>query len=182
MTEDRRRRCASSAADTQQDIVALMATTPNIVIAIADTLATGFFLKQFRKHAPKTFVAGMSMNNLETLAEIAGPAALEWAVFSQVVPNPLGKTSTVQIDHSTVMKKFRDESLSSLTLEGFAVAKTLAKAIQMGKSGRDGLQELVAHRKVIDLGGLTIVPSDGTHHMSNYVDMALFRKGGGLLF
>jgi branched-chain amino acid transport system substrate-binding protein len=81
-----------------------------------------------------------------------------------------------------MMKKFRDEALSALTLEGFVVAKTLAKAIEMARPGRGGLQVLAAHKGVIELGGLAIVPSDADHHLSNYVDMALFRKDGGLLY
>ncbi|MBI1772076.1 MAG: ABC transporter substrate-binding protein [Burkholderiales bacterium] len=174
-------RVGASAADMDRESAVLARSNPGIVIAIADTLGTGVFLKEFRKHAPRTFVAGMSLINLDTLAEVAGPKALEWTVFSQVVPNPLSKKSLIQIDHSNMMKKFRDEDLSALTFEGFMVAKTLVKAIQTGKSGRDALQAL-AQKNIVDLGGVTLSPSETTHRMSNYVDMALFRKGGGLLF
>ncbi|MFZ6870609.1 ABC transporter substrate-binding protein [Undibacterium sp. Di27W] len=175
-------RIGASAADLERESAILAKSNPGIVIAIADTLGTGVFLKEFRKHAPRTFVAGMSLINLDTLAEVAGPKALEWTVFSQVVPNPLSKKSLIQIDHSNMMKKFRDEDLSALTFEGFMVAKTLVKAIQAGKPGRDALQALSTQKGAIDLGGVTLTPSDSTHRMSNYVDMALFRKGGGLLF
>lgn len=171
-----------SAADMERESAVLAKSNPGIVIAIADTLGTGSFLKEFRKQAPRTFVAGMSLINLETLAEVAGPKALEWTVFSQVVPNPLSKKTVIQMDHSNMMKKFRDENLSSLTFEGFMVAKTLAKAIQSNKSGRDTLQALAVQKSVIDLGGITLLPSENTHRLSNFVDMALFRKGGGLLF
>ncbi len=175
-------RIGVSAADMERESALLARSNPGIVIAIADTLGTGIFLKEFRKQAPRTFVAGMSLINLDTLAEVAGPKALEWTVFSQVVPNPLSKKSLIQIDHSNMMKKFRDEDLSALTFEGFMVAKTLVKAIQAGKGGRDGLQALATQKSIIDLGGVTLMPSEATHRMSNYVDMALFRKGGGLLF
>jgi len=175
-------RIGAAAADMERESAILAKSNPGIVIAIADTLGTGIFLKEFRKQAPRTFVAGMSLINLDTLAEVAGPKALEWTVFSQVVPNPLSKKSLIQIDHSNMMKKFRDEDLSALTFEGFMVAKTLVKAIQTGKPGRDALQSLLTQKSIIDLGGVTLNPSDTTHRMSNYVDMALFRKGGGLLF
>ncbi|PXX47829.1 ABC transporter substrate-binding protein [Undibacterium pigrum] len=175
-------RIGAAAADMERESAILAKSNPGIVIAIADTLGTGIFLKEFRKQAPRTFVAGMSLINLDTLAEVAGPKALEWTVFSQVVPNPLSKKSLIQIDHSNMMKKFRDEDLSALTFEGFMVAKTLVKAIQTGKPGRDALQGLLTQKSIIDLGGVTLNPSESTHRMSNYVDMALFRKGGGLLF
>lgn len=169
-------------ADMARESAVLAKTNPGIVIAISDTLGTGIFLKEFRKYAPRTFVAGMSLINLDRLAEVAGPTALEWTVFSQVVPNPLSKKSPIQMDHSNMMKKFRDEDLSSLTFEGFMVAKTLVKGIQMAKPGRDAVQSLAVQKSVIDLGGITVTTSDGTHRMSSFVDMALFRKGGGLLF
>ncbi|MFZ6657145.1 ABC transporter substrate-binding protein [Undibacterium sp. TJN19] len=173
---------SAAPADMQRESAALAKANPGIVFAIADTFGTGTFLKEFRKSAPRTFVAGMSLINLDTLAEVAGPKALEWTVFSQVVPNPLSKKSVIQIDHSSMMKKFRDEDLSSLTFEGFIVAKTLVKGIQMAKPGRDAVQTLALQKNLIDLGGISISVSEGTHRMSNFVDMALFRKGGGLLF
>ncbi|MFZ6772695.1 ABC transporter substrate-binding protein [Undibacterium sp. SXout7W] len=172
----------NSPASIDKESNALAKANPNVVITVADTLGTGMFLKEFRKYAPKTFVAGISLINLDTLAEVAGAKSLEWTVFSQVVPNPLAKKSPIQIDHSNMMKKFRDEDISSLTLEGFAVAKTLVKAIQLSKSGKDGLQALAAQKGLLDLGGMMIMPSSNNQHMSNFVEMALFKKGGGLLF
>ncbi|MFZ6674056.1 ABC transporter substrate-binding protein [Undibacterium sp. Xuan67W] len=171
-----------SSTDIEKDAIAMSKNSPHIVIAIADTLSTGLFLREFRKTSPKTFVAGMSLTNLETLSELAGQKALEWSVFSQVVPSPTGNKSIIQIDHSKMMKKFRDEDLSALTLEGFIVAKTLTKAIQVSKTNRDGLQILSSQKGNIDLGGINITPSDASHHMSSFVDMALFKKGGGLTF
>jgi hypothetical protein len=52
----------------------------------------------------------------------------------------------------------------------------------MAKPGRDAVQVLAAQKNLIDLGGISVNVSEGTHRMSNFVDMALFRKGGGLLF
>lgn len=169
-------------ADTEKEAKKLAAAAPDIVIAVADTISTGLFLKEFRKHAARTFVAGTSLINLTTLAEMTNPKMLEWTVFAQVVPNPSAGVSVIQNDHMRMMKKYRDESMSSLTLEGFAVGKTLVKAIQMGGPGKPGAQNFFAQKGQIDLGGLTINPADPDLHLSGYVDIALFRKGGGLLF
>jgi len=160
----------------------LAKANPNIVIVVADTIGTGTFLKEFRKYAPRTFVAGMSLTNLNTLAEIADQKSMEWTVFSQVVPNPQGKKIPVQLEHSNMMKKYRDEDVSALTFEGFVVAKTLAKAIQLSKGGKDGLQILASQKNSIDMGGIILTPNEAGARMSSYVDIALFRKGGGLLF
>jgi ribonuclease PH len=171
-----------NSAAVQNAAIALAKAEPNIVITIADTLGTGQFLKLFRPHAPRTMVAGTSLINLQTLSELIDSKNLEWTVFSQVVPNPAGKKSGLQIEHSKMMKKFRDEELSTLTLEGFAVAKTLVQAINLGKPLRETLPAFVAQRSVVDLGGVFVNPSDPNHHLSNYVDIALFRKNGSLAF
>lgn len=173
----------NSPAEIANEALKLSNASPKMVIAIADTFTTGLFLRAFRKNAPSTFVAGTSLINLNTLTEIAGAKATEWTVFSQVVPNPTSGASALQSDHINMMKKFRDESLSSITLEGFAVGKTLVKAIQMEGSNRGGgLQNFIAHKGTIDLGGLKIVTSDKRNNMSNFVDIALFKKDGSLLF
>jgi branched-chain amino acid transport system substrate-binding protein len=156
---------------------------PGFVIVIADTIGTALFLKEFRKHDAQTFVAGTSLINLSTLRELAGAKALEWTVFSQVVPNPSAGTSVLQLEHLNMMKKYRDETVSSLTLEGFAAAKGLARAIQQSKrSSRSALHELLAQNQDIDLGGLSIVASPRNNHLSSYLDFALLKKGSGLMF
>ncbi len=159
----------------------LAQTRPDIVICLLDTINTGLFLKAFRKQASKTFVAGTSLTNLATLAEIAGNSAMEWTVFSQVVPNPNAASSAIQIEHAKTMRKFRDEAISAMTLEGFAVAKTLVHAMQKTQgSGSADLQTLT--RSNIDLGGLRLVRTDGASNLSQFVDIALFRRGGSLLY
>lgn len=168
-------------ASNARQIRLLAQTRPDIVICLLDTINTGLFLKSFRKLADKTFVAGTSLTNLATLAELAGNGAMEWTVFSQVVPNPNTASSSIQIEHARAMRKFRDEAISAMTFEGFAVAKTLVHAMQGGPSnGAADLQSLT--RSNIDLGGLRLVRTDGAANLSQFVDIALFRRGGGLLY
>lgn len=158
-------------------IARLAATRPGFVIVIADTFGTAFFLKEFRKSAPQTFVAGTSLINLETLREVAGARAVEWTVFSQVVPNPAAGKTQIQLEHMSMIRKYRDEPASSLTLEGFAAAKTLVKAIQRAKrSPHAVLQDLMAQDAAIDLGGMTASFSPKDNHLSGYLDIALFKK------
>jgi ABC-type branched-subunit amino acid transport system substrate-binding protein len=166
----------------EQEASALAASAPNIVIVIGDTVSAGIFLKAFRRHAERTLVAGTSLVNLETLAEVAGPKSLEWTVFSQVVPSPLGKQMKVQLDHSAMMKRFRDEALSAATLEGYLAAMTLCRAIREGGADGRALRKFSAQKGLLDLGGMLVNPSSVDHHLSGYVDIALFRKGGSLLY
>lgn len=160
----------------------LGAAGPKLVITMADTIGSAQFLKAFRKHDAATFVAGTSLINLSTLSQIAGTAATEFTVFSQVVPNPGSNATVLQAEHINMMKKFRDEPASSLTLEGFAVAKTLVRGIQADIAGRGGLQAMAASKNAFDLGGMTMLIDEKGNNLSRYVDIALFKRGGGLMF
>lgn len=161
----------------------LASARPGFVLVIADTIGTAEFLKEYRKHNAQTFVAGTSLTNLSTLRELAGARSVEWTVFSQVVPNPSAGTTLIQVEHLNMMKKFRDEAVSSLTLEGFAAAKALTKVIQQGRrNGRSALQEFISQNGNIDLGGLSAVTSGESNRLSNYLDIALFKRGAGLVF
>ncbi len=163
---------AATPAANEQEAKRLAGAGAKMVITIADTIASAQFLKAFRKHDPSTFVAGTSLINLETLAQIAGAKATEFTVFSQVVPNPDSSASVLQSEHTKMMKKFRDEPASALTLEGFAVAKTLVRTMQAP----------AGPKAPIDLGGMTIVAGDRDQNMSQFVDIALFKRGGGLMY
>jgi branched-chain amino acid transport system substrate-binding protein len=185
--QDRRMKLSGTAhIDANGDKVAqaaqrLAASKPSFVLVIADTISTALFLKEYRKRDAQTFVVGTSLINLLTLRELAGRQAVEWTVFSQVVPNPVASTSVLQMEHLTMMRKYRDEEVSTLTLEGFAAAKALGKSIQHSRRGpRQALQELLANGSNIDLGGYSIAASN--NRLSTYLDIALTRKGNGLVF
>jgi branched-chain amino acid transport system substrate-binding protein len=176
-------RIQGSGADMDAQAKRLAASKPGFVLAVGDTITTALFLKRFRTYAAQTIVAGDSLINLSTLREIAGAGAVEWTVFSQVVPNPASSATRLQMDHVRTMKKYRDEEVSSLTLEGYAVARTLVAAIQQARAGdRAVLQSLAASRRTLDLGGLLVgVAADGAP-LSSFLDVALFHKGSGLVF
>jgi branched-chain amino acid transport system substrate-binding protein len=165
------------------DAARLARTAPRFVVVIADGIGTALFLKEFRKHQRDTYVAGTSLTNLEMLVQLAGPQAVEWTLFSQVVPDPRAGRSLLQIEHLDMLRRFRDEPPSSLTLEGFAVAKSLVAAITMSGTGsRSALRELGNRQAELELGGLAIVFSRNWAPLSRYLDIALFRKGGYLVF
>jgi ABC-type branched-subunit amino acid transport system substrate-binding protein len=166
-----------------QEARRLAGMRPGFILVLADTIGTALFLKEYRKHGGTSFVAGTSLTNLTTLRELAGAKAVEWTVFSQVVPNPGAGTSLLQVEHLNMMRKFRDEEVSSLTLEGFAAAKALVRAIRHTRqAGSGGLQEYFSQGGAIDLGGLAVGTSRHGNRLSTYIDIALFKKGGGLMF
>lgn len=181
VTEEVRINSSGTALDSETKRLA--ASRPGFVLTIADTITTSLFLKKFRTYDAHTIVAGTSLINLSALREIAGPRAVEWTVFSQVVPNPNGQQSGLQMEHMRTMKKYRDEEVSALTLEGFAVAKTLAMAMQQSTQHAGFLlQELIAQKRMFDLGGFSIGRNKANDSLSNYLDVALFKNGSALVF
>ncbi|MES2015061.1 MAG: ABC transporter substrate-binding protein [Pseudomonadota bacterium] len=165
---------SGSGAAVQAEAQRLGAASPKVVITIADTYASAQFLRAFRRYDQASFVAGTSLTNLTMLSEIAGAPATAFTVFSQVVPNPGSAVSALQSEHIEMMKRFRDEPVSSVTLEGFAVAKTLVRMMrQQGAKGAPA---------TMDLGGMIVGTPAGGYNMSRFVDIALFTKGGGLMF
>lgn len=155
---------------------------PGFVIVIADTVSTGLFLKEFRKYASHTFVAGSSLTNLAMLRQLAGPKSVDWTVFSQVVPNPNIGSSSIQLEHMNMMKKYRDEPVSSFTLEGFSAAKSWTRLIQGHKRGTAAEQAFNVPNGGIDIGGYIVGATPASNHLSGYVDIALFSKANGLTF
>lgn len=176
-------RISEDSESLAKETIRLAKTAPRFVVVIADSVSTALFLKEFRKHQRETYVAGTSLTNLETLLQVAGAQAVEWTLFSQAVPNPRAGRSALQVEHQDMLKRFRDEVPSSMTLEGFAVAKSLVAAMTLSRqSGNQVLRDLGAKQAEIDLGGLSIVFSREHGHLSHYLDLALFRKGGYLVF
>lgn len=168
-------------AQAAQVAARVAAARPGFVLVIADTIGTGLFLREFRKHDAQTIVAGTSLINLATLREIAGARAVQWTVYAQVVPDPGSGASLLQFEHLNMMRKYRDEEVSALTLEGFAVAKALAKMIGQAR-GRQAVQEFIAGRGRIDLGGMHISAAGDGASLSVFLDIALLGKGGALVY
>lgn len=167
----------ASPALLQEEARRLSKSGAKLVITIGDTFGSAQFLRAFRAHDASTFVAGTSLINLTTLGEIAGARATEWTVFSQVVPNPGSAVSPLQAEHIKMMKRFRDEPVSALTLEGFAVAKTLVQMLRVDGTGQVSLAGHGTAKNGTDLGGMIVAHPERGHNLSRYVDIALFKRG-----
>ncbi|MFC5474222.1 ABC transporter substrate-binding protein [Paraherbaspirillum soli] len=175
-------RLTNGSTQMSAEAARLALAKPGFVLMIADTVNAGLFLKEFRKYAPQTFVAGSSLTNLTTLRQLAGIKAVEWTVFSQVVPNPNVGSSAIQLEHVNTMKKYRDEPVSALTLEGFIAAKSWTRLLQTVKRGNQGQADYSVPDAGFDVGGYVVGATPNSRHLSNYIDIALFNKANGLTF
>ena len=160
---------------------------PQVVVVAADTIAMAEFLKKFRALDRGINVVGFSTVNHRTLIEIAKPEFAVGTMLTQVVPHPQSNDTRVQSDHRAMMKKFRDEPPSHLTLEGFIAAKGLVRALERAQErtgrvvNRASIAAALAGTKQFDLDGITISFTSENDRGSKFVDLAYLRKSGSLV-
>jgi ABC-type branched-subunit amino acid transport system substrate-binding protein len=156
---------------------------PQVVIVVADALALAEVIKTYRPLDPGSLVVGLSMVNHETLLQIAGPVLARGTLLTQVVPDPLKTNSTVLREHIELMKRYRDEPPSHLTLEGFIAAKVLVQAIR--GAGRDlspaGITTALRAMPRVDLDESYVTWLAAYKRDANFVDVTFLRGDGTLL-
>lgn len=154
-----------------------------VVVIAADTISAAEFLKRFRPLNKGANVVGFSTVNHRTLIELATPDFAAGTMLTQVVPHPDANTTKLQFEHRTLMKKYRDEPPSHVTLEGFLAAKGLVRALE--RSGRDlsrtNIAASLSGEKRFDLEGMTLVFTSKSDRGSNFVDLTFLRKSGALV-
>ncbi len=154
-----------------------------VVVIAADTIATAEFLKSFRPQNKGANVVGFSTVNHRTLIELASPDFAESVMLTQVVPHPDANNSRLQAEHRALMKKYRDEPPSHVTLEGFVAGKGLVRALE--RSGKDlsraNIASAFSGEKRFDLEGMTLVFTPKSDRGSNFVDLTFLRKTGKLV-
>lgn len=112
-----------------------LAQKPQVIVIVADTIASAEFVKQVRGLDNSAQIVALSTVNHRTLMELAKADLATGTMITQVVPNPLARVTKLQNDHLTLMAKYRDEPRSHLTLEGFLAAKAFVKLLE--RTGRD---------------------------------------------
>jgi ABC-type branched-subunit amino acid transport system substrate-binding protein len=156
---------------------------PQVVIVVADALALAEVIKTYRPLDPGSLVVGLSMVNHETLLQISGPALAHGTLLTQVVPDPRKTNSTVLREHIELMKRYRDEPPSHLTLEGFIAAKVLVQAIR--SAGRDlsaaGIAAALRGMPRVDLDENYVAWLAADKRDANFVDVTFLRGNGTLL-
>jgi ABC-type branched-subunit amino acid transport system substrate-binding protein len=156
---------------------------PQVVVVIGDTIAVGNFVRAYRPLDQGGSVVALSTVNHDALLQLIGPSLAYGTLITQVVPNPLLANLPVLREHSSLLRRFRDEPPSHLTLEGFLAAKTLVQALRGLRSdvSRSAITNLLRTHKDYDLGGISLHFADGSDRGSSFVDLTLLRKDGSLL-
>lgn len=158
---------------------------PQIVVVAGDTLSTAGFLRRYRTINTSTSVVGFSNVNHRTLMEMVKPDLVAGTMLTQVVPPPNANQTKLQSEHLALMKVYRDEPPSHITLEGFAAAKTLTRALVRSRDiSRANIAAAFAGERKVDLDGMLLVYGEagaGANRGSAFVDLAILRKNGQLI-
>jgi hypothetical protein len=153
-----------------------------VVLVVADSVATANFVRSWRESDTATFIVGLSIVNHATVLELAGPKRAVGTLLTQVVPDPTKSHEAIVGEHLRLMRKFRDEPPSHLTLEGFLAAKTLVTALRRARKGATRAEIATALRSMdkVDLGDVYVRFSDRQRGYS-FVDISFLRANGTLL-
>lgn len=164
-------------------IKATLASKPQATVVILETLPAAQFVKAYRKQDAGAYIFGLSQINHETLFEIAGQDLAAGVMISQVVPNPSNRALPIVAEHEKIMKIYRDEAPSHLSLEGFIAAKMLVNALRKVDKGFTPAQLAAALKdmKSTDIGGYHLDFSALRNRGSNYVDINVISRNGRLL-
>lgn len=160
-----------------------LAQKPQVIVIVADTIASAEFVKQVRGLDNSAQIVALSTVNHRTLMELAKADLATGTMITQVVPNPLARFTKLQNDHLTLMAKYRDEPPSHLTLEGFLAAKAFVKLLE--RTGRDlnhtTIAAAVTGSPRYDIDGMTVSFGGKNDRGSRFVDIAYLRKTGTML-
>lgn len=156
---------------------------PQATIMALQTLPAAQFVKAYRKVDQGGFLMGLSLINNETLYELAGKEAAAGVMLSEVVPHPNDYMKPISVEHQRIMKIFRDEPPSHLTLEGYLAAKYLVNAIKQAGSNftQTQLTTQLANTSDLDLGGFFLAFAGDNRRGSSLVDINVINKQGRLI-
>lgn len=173
----------SSATSLNRAIEQCSSKKPQATIMALQTLPAAQFVKAYRKADQGGFLMGLSLINNETLYELAGKEAAAGVILSEVVPHPNDYMTPISVEHQRIMKIFRDEPPSHLTLEGFIAAKYLVNAIKQAGSNftQTQLVAQLASSSDLDLGGFFLAFAGDNRRGSNMVDVNVINKQGRLM-
>ena len=158
-------------------------TRAQVVVVLADTIATGSFIKAFHPLSPGTFVVALSNVSQQTLLELAGPESAVGTILTQVTPGPRSTQFALVREHLATMKQFRDEPASNLTIEGFLAAKALVGILRTiaGPIDRASVMKALQVPREFDAGGLVLNLGSTSSRASRFADLTMIRRDGTLI-
>lgn len=163
-------------------VQALSVSKPQAIIVILDSLPAAQFVKNYRAVDWGVAMFGLSRINAVPLVELVGLNLAAGMMVAQVVPHPNSLSIPLVREHANLMKKFREEAPSHVTMEGFVAAKMLVETLKKAGNdfSRDHMASILKERGGVEMGGYYVDFSAGNRG-SNYVDVNVIGKKGKLM-
>lgn len=166
-------------------VKSIAAAAPQAVIMIANTAASGEFLKQSREAGNMAEFITLSVTDAAQVVQRIGNKAAAGLVITQVVPNPETRSTPLTREMMDNFARFKpiDVTPNHTLLEGYLGAKVLVEGLRRAgpnptrKKLRDALEQL----RDYDAGDLFVSYSANNHGGVNFVDINIINRDGKLL-
>jgi branched-chain amino acid transport system substrate-binding protein len=168
---------AQDSSDHAASAKRVFAKRPKAVVVSADSATTAGFMREYRKLDPGAFLIALSHVNTDVMLQVLGPQAVNGVIITRTTPHPKAENHAIVREHNRLMKVYRDEPSSHLTLEGFFAAKVAVQALAAKNISPNIALKSLRNR---EMGGMYIDYANGMRG-SDFLDMAMIRRDGRLL-
>jgi ABC-type branched-subunit amino acid transport system substrate-binding protein len=136
------------------------------------------FIRVAREEGLKARLSTVSFVGTDSLVKLIGVQG-NGVIISQVVPFPEDISIPLVKECGEIVKKYSNEPLGFVNLEGCVTAKAIVKAMEsMGKDiTREGLIRAFEGMKGVDIGGMVFKMGEDDHQASDTVYLTEIRNG-----
>jgi branched-chain amino acid transport system substrate-binding protein len=152
------------------------------IMLIGDALGIAPALTGIRRTLPGAMIYGFSTVDHRTVFELAGPSA-RGLMLTQMMPSPSRGITSMQREHATQMRKYRDEPPTLHTLEGYVAARSLVALLDRvdGEPSRKRIVRSLRSGLSMDLGLFVLAGTNAQQRASSYVDITVIANSGRLV-
>lgn len=164
--------------DIQEEVDAVVQSSPDVVIATTLYQTTADFVKLARSQGSNAQFVSLSFAGSTALAQALGTAGLG-VVMSQVVPTPTKASVPIVREYQQAIREVAPDKVHSFTgLESYIAAKVLVEGLRRAGPtvSRAGLIKSIESIDNYDLGGYSVSFSSKNHNGSKYVGLTILGR------
>ncbi len=156
----------------------IISANPDAVVMVGPYTPLAEFIRVAKEEGLKARLATVSFVGTDSLVKLVGDQG-NGVIISQVVPFPEDISIPVVKECSEIVKKYSNETLGFVNLEGCITAKAIVKAMEsMGKNiTREGLISAFEGMKGVDIGGMVFRMGQDNHQASDAVYLTEIKNG-----
>jgi branched-chain amino acid transport system substrate-binding protein len=173
-----------NSTDVAAAVAKMKAAKPHAVVMISAYKSSAAFIREMRKNSNAVpFFWNVSFVGSRALAGELGPAA-RGVMISQVMPSPWNERLSVVKEYRKLYLAKPGREPDYASLEGFIAAKVFVEGLRhvKGEPTRKGFERALETMGAYNLGGYSVEFGPGKHNGSNYVDLSIITKDGGIIY